>query len=94
MVLGSTYALRYYYKGEVPVVGWDKEFSGDQSAITRRLKELHKGYDHLWLAVIRPWHTDPGGKVKAALDEAHEIVERKQFPGVDIYSYQLNPPRS
>ena len=32
----------------------------------------------------------PTGKVKAALEEVHALVEHKQSPGVDIYSYQLS----
>ncbi|MCZ6623214.1 MAG: glycosyltransferase family 39 protein [Deltaproteobacteria bacterium] len=94
LVVGNTTALRYYYKGNVPIVSWSGSTNSDQSAVTKRLRELSKEHNRLWLVAVRPWETDPKGNVKTALINMYDLVEHKELPGVDIYSYQLSEPLS
>jgi 4-amino-4-deoxy-L-arabinose transferase-like glycosyltransferase len=85
LAVGSAVALRYYYKGSLPVV-----LAGAHSANNGLVGHLRNlGKDHrLWLVEIRPWEADPKSKVKAALDNLARRSEDKKFPGVEIYSYQ------
>ncbi len=89
LVVGSKGALRYYYKGESPIVGWSRKDNGDHSSVTKRLQELTRKYDHLWLVEVRPWETDRTGNVKRALGKLYIVKEYQHFAGVKIYSYKL-----
>jgi mannosyltransferase len=90
LVVGSTGALEYYYRGRVPMVSWDSETLENSAASVDRMQELGHNHGQVWVVAIRPWEADPKAAVKAALDARYHLVEHKQFPGVDIYSYQLH----
>ncbi len=90
LVVGSKRGLRYYYKGQAQIVGWRGEATSDEIGATELLSELSQGHDRLWLVLTRPWEQDPTNRVKAALDETYDLVEHREFPGVQIYSYDLS----
>jgi uncharacterized membrane protein len=87
LVVGSTAALKHYYKGELPMVTWDSSTARDPAAIVGYLKALSNEYKRLWIVTNRPWETDPKGQVKATLSRWHQITRSKEFAGVEIYSY-------
>ena len=89
LVVGNSGALRYYYKGNTPIVSWDKKANGDQPLISRRLTELARHHERLWLLEIRPWEKDRTGNVKAALERLYSGLQQQHFPGVEIYAYDL-----
>ncbi len=89
LVVGNPMALRYYYKGNVPIVTWSKKENGDQIVITERLKELTTNHERLWLVEIRDWEKDPTGTVKGTLERLYNIVQEQHLPGVEIYAYDL-----
>jgi 4-amino-4-deoxy-L-arabinose transferase-like glycosyltransferase len=88
VVVGSTPALQYYYKGSPPIVGWSVNPS-DGSAVTERLNEIRNDHDYLWLVQTRRWQRDPAGNVKKAADKLYSLVRYRGFAGVDIYLYDL-----
>jgi len=87
LVVGSPTALRYYYKGTQRLVSGGKLTSQDTPEAIQKVPGLVQASSRLWLVTIRPWQTDPKGKVKAFLDQTFGAVELKRFPGVDIYCY-------
>jgi mannosyltransferase len=87
LVVGSTSELRHYYKGNLPIVSWDRAAAGTREAVRKRLRELTKDHDRLWLVAIRPWETDPEGNVKSSLDELLQITHNMDFAGADITCY-------
>ncbi len=89
VVVGSTTAVRYYYKGHLPIVSWSKEINADNVALTGRLKRLRENYHRLWLVEIRRWEKDPAGKVKEALEVLYQANGYHNFPGVEIHLYTL-----
>ena len=91
LVVGNPRALRYYYKGNVPIVTWSNKGNGDQIVITERLRELAANHERLWLVEIRDWEKDPTGTVKGTLERLYNIVQEQHLPGVEIYSYDLRP---
>jgi 4-amino-4-deoxy-L-arabinose transferase-like glycosyltransferase len=93
LVIGNSSAVRYYYKGVVPIVRFGA-ISKDNSVLDTNLRALVKQSGQLWIVEIRPWETDPEGNVKAALDNLSRAVQRASFPGVEIYSYQLSTRQS
>ena len=93
-MVGTMSSMPYYYKGELSMISWD-ELPASTQTLSERLQQLSRSHDRLWLVEIRPWQSDPTGKVKARLDESYDLVDDKHFPGVDIYSYQVSKlPRS
>jgi hypothetical protein len=90
LVVGNPRAIRYYYKGDLAILSWDKTDIGDQSSMRNRLQEMSKSYGRLWLVEIRPWEQDPKRTIRATLDETHDLLEHTHFPGVDIYTYRLS----
>ena len=88
LFVGTKSSMPYYYKGELSMISWN-EPSAITQTLSKRLQQLSRGHDRLLLVEIRPWQSDPTGKVKAKLDESYDLVEHKHFPGVDIYSYQV-----
>jgi hypothetical protein len=54
-------------------------------------RALAADYNRLWLLEIRPWQRDPKGEMKATLDRLFPLVERRHFPGVNVYCYNLTP---
>jgi hypothetical protein len=92
LTVGNATALRYYYKGSLPVVQAGA-YSTENGLVVEYLRKL--GTDHrLWLVEIRPWEADPKSTVKAALDNLARRSDDKKFPGVEIYSYQATERRS
>jgi len=89
LVVGNTGALRYYYKGNAPIVSWDKKADGDRRLIRQRLTELARHHERLWLLEIRRWEKDRTGNVKAALEKLYSGLQQQHFPGVEIYAYDL-----
>jgi hypothetical protein len=89
LLVGSTGGLRYYYKGQNQLVRAVVGESAPQTGVDGHVDELIKDSDRVWLVQIRPWETDPQGKVKAALDNLASADEHKTYAGVEIHSYQL-----
>jgi uncharacterized membrane protein len=90
LAVGSTRALTYYSKGNLPFEVLDARQAEDRDLQTA-LRHLIRDCNRLWLIEIRPWERDPQGKIKAALDRAYKRIEQKHFPGVAIHSYQVAP---
>ena len=90
LVVGSQNSLRYYYKGNCPILFWGQDVIADRPAITKLLSDLRPRYERVWFLTIRPWEKDPKGKLKALLDWAYPLVQEKQFAGIGVYCYKLN----
>jgi hypothetical protein len=86
--VGSSVALRYYYKGDLPIARVNP-----RNTITNEVRELAKKYNRLWLVEIRPWESDPKARVRAALDMLATRGEHKMFAGADVYTYDLGLTR-
>jgi uncharacterized membrane protein len=87
--VGNVNGLKYYSRGNLPIARLSKQPKSN-SSMADEVQQLSKNHDRLWLVEIRPWQQDPTGKVKAALNVAYNLIEQKQFPGVDIYCYRLS----
>ncbi|MGB7946232.1 MAG: glycosyltransferase family 39 protein [Candidatus Binatia bacterium] len=87
--VGSVKALRYYYKGELPIRRIDARGS-KVDLVSEKLRDIGNGHGRLWLVEIRPWQRDPKGRIRATLEALARRNDHKEFPGVDIYSYQLH----
>jgi uncharacterized membrane protein len=90
LVVGSTMALKHYYKGELPIVTWDRSTTRDRAAIVGYVEALSHDHKRLWIVTNRPWETDPKGQVKTTLSQWHQITRCKEFAGVEIYSYLID----
>jgi hypothetical protein len=88
LVVGTVSSLPHYYKGTLSIVDFRTLGEANQS-VTERLEKVTANYDRLWLIQIRPWQVDRTGRVKAALDNSYEIIERRHFPGVDVHGYEI-----
>ena len=86
LVVGPAWILRYYAQENLKLLSLSALPKSGQPII-ERVQALQKAPNRLWLVEIRPWETDPTGKVKAALAKAYNLIEHKQLPGVDIYAY-------
>jgi hypothetical protein len=87
IVVGAVKPLEHYYKGHIPLLGWNKAVISDRTALADRLREVSEDHDRIWLVAIRHWQTDPRHTVKAELDGRYPLVQHQQFTGVDIYAY-------
>jgi mannosyltransferase len=87
LVVGTVGSLPYYYRGNPPLVN-ARLLKGSDHALATRLRELTENRSRIWLVQIRPWQTDRSGKIKAALDGGYRFLDRRHFPGVDLYLYQ------
>jgi hypothetical protein len=87
IVVGSTTALQYYYKGDLPIVHWERSLDWDRSAVVKHLEAMSKDYKRVWIVAVRPWEADPQGNVKGALAQEHSSVRRKDFAGAQVYCY-------
>jgi uncharacterized membrane protein len=85
-VVGDAATLAHYYRGESRLIRVDAR-TESQTALVDDFRRFAKEHDHLWLVQIRPWETDPGGKVRPILESLRRPVESKRFPGVEIHSY-------
>jgi mannosyltransferase len=90
LVIGSTTALKYYYKESVPMISWNQQIINDHSALANRLHELSQYHDRLWLIEIRPWEKDRKATLKSALDARYDLIDHRAFPGANIYLYRVN----
>ncbi|HXV80786.1 MAG TPA: hypothetical protein VEG60_12985, partial [Candidatus Binatia bacterium] len=88
LVVGTVSSLPHYYKGSSPLVPLGMP-DGRRRSPEERLAELSVGHDRVWLVQIRPWQVDRTGRVKAALDNSYEIIERHHFPGGDVHGYEI-----
>jgi uncharacterized membrane protein len=86
--VGNSTALRYYYKGGLPIEIVDAR-GADDRVLAENLQKVAKDHDRLWLVDIRGWETDREGKAKAALEKIYGPVEPKRFPGVTVSTYDL-----
>jgi uncharacterized membrane protein len=86
LVVGTKSSMPYYYKGNLSII-YPDDLTRDGQPLAERLQAFNADHGRLWLVQIRPWQTDPMGKVKGALDDRYDLMEHKHFPGVDIYSY-------
>ena len=87
MAVGNFSALKYYYKGDLPIVSVGRQPTKNASGVAEDLQKLVKNHDSLWVVEIRPWETDPKGSVKTALGQLDRLKQHKSFTGVDIYEY-------
>jgi uncharacterized membrane protein len=96
LAVGSATALRYYYKGSLPIETIDaRGRNGD--LVAGNLRELVSQSNRLWLVEIRPWERDPKRRIKAMMDNLAGHPDHKRFSGVDVYLYDSLPgslPRS
>ncbi len=84
--------MAYYYKGGSQLTRIDARRKSEL-VLVEDLRQLAKDHERLWLVEIRPWETDPEGKVNALLESLGRPAERKTtFPGVEIVSYELRAP--
>ena len=88
--VGSTRALTYYSKGNLPFEDLDARNATDRE-LTAALQAITRDRDRLWVVEIRPWERDPEGKIKAILDGRYDRIEHQDYPGVAIRSYRLTP---
>jgi hypothetical protein len=88
VAVGNPMALRYYYKGGLPIHVIDAR-GAKGSVVAQNLRELANAHNRLWLVEIRAWETDPQARVKAGLENLARPGDHKTFPGVEIYSYQV-----
>jgi uncharacterized membrane protein len=88
LAVGNPTALRYYYKGSLPIGTIDARRVEDHT-LTANLQKVAKDRDRLWLVEIRSWQKDPKRRVKAKLDHLTGDPNHKRFSGVDVYSYDL-----
>jgi hypothetical protein len=86
LAVGNPTALRYYYKGNLPIEIADARGVEDQR-LTENLQKAAKDRSRLWLVEIRSWQRDPKRRVKATLDNLAGRPEHKRFSGVDVYLY-------
>ncbi len=90
LAVGSTRALTYYLKGDLPFSEINVRDAVDLD-LTAVLQGVTQGHKRLWVIEIRPWERDPKGKIKAALDRMYDRIEQRDFPGVAIRAYHLAP---
>ncbi len=90
LAVGSTRALTYYSKGDLPFEELHVRNTADLD-LTATLQGMTQNHKRLWVIEIRPWERDPKGNIKAALDRMYDRLEQKDFPGVAIRSYRLAP---
>jgi mannosyltransferase len=88
LVVGTVSSLPHYYRGTLSIVDFRTLGEANES-VTERLEKVTANYDRLWLVQIRPWQVDRTGRVKAALDNSYELIERHHFPGVDVLGYEI-----
>jgi hypothetical protein len=88
LVVGSTTALGHYYKGSSSIVSWSTN-SNELSIVANRLEALSERNDRLWLVETRRWEKDPAGNVRKTADRLYSFLQHRNFPGVDIYLYNL-----
>jgi hypothetical protein len=91
LVIGHTDVLQYYAQDNLKVLSVGDLPRRDQP-VGERVEALQKPLDRLWIVEIRAWKK--AGKVRAALDKAYNLIEHKQLPGVDIYTYVYLPSSS
>jgi hypothetical protein len=91
LVVGSTRALTYYSKGNLPFEVLDARHATDHD-LQAALRRITRGGDRLWVIEIRPWERDPKGRIKSALNRIYNCIEQKKFPGVAIRHYQIATP--
>jgi mannosyltransferase len=90
LAVGNATALRYYYKGSLPIETIDaRGRNGD--LVAQILRELVSQSKRLWLVEIRAWERDPKRRVKPILDHLSGRPYHKPFSGVDIYLYHSRP---
>jgi hypothetical protein len=89
LVVGTLSSLPHYYRGTLPIVDFSS-LNGASKSLSGRLNKVAANHHRLWLVQIRPWQVDRVGRVKAALDNSYEIIERQHFPGVDVYGYEVS----
>ncbi len=96
LVVGKARALRYYDRGETPIMEWPRHAPHDRQGIETQLQTFVSGRDRLWYVALRSWERDPKGAVKALLSQSYDQVHQQGFAGVEITGYQLSlePARS
>ena len=88
VVLEIVHALEHYYDGPVEVHGVFPYQLASIADLQNELSQIARGHDRLWLVWSRPW-VDPEASVKRYFDERYEIIDRRNFPGVQVYGYAL-----
>ena len=87
VMVGAPDVLRYYARGNLPIVALGNHLRGRAS---ERLQQAANHAERVWIVGIRYWGENLSESVETVLDDAYALVEHTQFPGVDIYAYQLS----
>jgi mannosyltransferase len=87
VMVGKPAALQYYSGGNLPIVALGTHLRGHAR---ERLQEATKNAERVWIVGIRYWGKDLRKQVETILNDAYVFAEHTQFPGVDIYAYQLS----
>ena len=90
LIVGAHGPLQYYSSKKLPIVNFGGLHKTGQP-IVKRLQELQKGHDRLWLVEIRPWQTDPTGKIKAVKDlqSALNLISQDRSKCISIGPHRL-----
>jgi mannosyltransferase len=82
-------AFDLYYGGRAVVHDWCRLFGDDPAVIARRLDDLTRGHDRLWLVQVREWERDPHGSTKGVFQSHFGLLEEKSFPGIRVSLFDL-----
>jgi mannosyltransferase len=88
LVLEISLAIEYYFDGTAEVHGIYGSQLESTAGLHNELSHIARGHNKLWLVWSRPW-VDPEASVKRYFDERYEIIDRQDFPGVQVYGYVL-----
>jgi 4-amino-4-deoxy-L-arabinose transferase-like glycosyltransferase len=89
VIVGSSVALKYYYAGPVPLHSWSEQNGHTLMQSATSPNGITSQRKRLWLVETRRWEKDRSGRVRGAVEQTHQRLAHRQFPGVDIYSYEL-----
>jgi len=52
-----------------------------------RLRALIQGHERVWLVYSHDWYTDPEGLIAPALEEERDLLDRRDFYGLQVWLY-------
>ncbi|MBZ0282926.1 MAG: glycosyltransferase family 39 protein [Anaerolineae bacterium] len=80
ITVGSLF--NWYFHSDNPIV----TSSQPQPAI-ELVTNAARNTNTLWLVEARAWQTDPNGEIKSYLNDNYQVLEERNFSGVQIYKY-------
>jgi len=79
----------YYFDGDIPIDCLSHiDMTSDQHIISK-IQRTIADRNRLWLVLTRSNYCDPNGTAKRYLDQHFTILSSNEFPGTEIYCYQL-----